>query len=445
MGGSAGGRGLVVSLLLLAWLCPTSSKCPNLCNQKGTCSPYGVCICNAGYQGADCSERMCPQGPAWSDMPTATDKAHALAECSNRGICNRLTGQCACQKGFGGSSCNRMDCPNSCNGNGKCYTMSELASRTLDSYGNSYTYTANWDAKMIRGCVCDPKFQQYDCSSKVCPDGDDPLTTGQVNQVQLLKCIASSGSFVLYFNGYPSTTIQSTASAAVLRAALLTIPLLTNVKVTFSAGATTVCSITVNVVQIEFIQQFGNNPPLKAMSDTVMLAAGGRVLVSADGATIWQDTNYVNYKSVIGTKESSVCAGRGLCSADGTCSCFSTNGDTYASSNGYGAAGTRGDCGFIYSGSTVATCPGQVQCSGHGLCSKTTRACSCQTGWEGGDCSLRSCPKGLAWFDYPTANDVAHVTYKTCSGAGVCDYRFVGAVLSYRFTAVSYLLSQCPL
>lgn len=42
--------------------------------------------------GADCSLRVCPYDVAWNDMPTATDTAHALAECSNRGNCNRLSG-----------------------------------------------------------------------------------------------------------------------------------------------------------------------------------------------------------------------------------------------------------------------------------------------------------------------------------------------------------------
>lgn len=53
------------------------------------------CTCDAEYQGADCSERICPFGHAWSDVATATDVAHAEAECSNRGICNRKNGNCS--------------------------------------------------------------------------------------------------------------------------------------------------------------------------------------------------------------------------------------------------------------------------------------------------------------------------------------------------------------
>ena len=48
----------------------------------------------------------------------------------------------------------------------------------------------------------------------------------------------------------------------------------------------------------------------------------------------------------VGTKEADPCAARGTCSStDGTCTCFNSNGDAYGSSNGYGDAGQRGDCG----------------------------------------------------------------------------------------------------
>ena len=215
--------------LLLLWLAlwqVARAGCPNLCNGHGECGPSGTCKCHAGYQGGDCSERICPFGPAWTDIPYATDKAHALAECSNRGLCDRSTGQCSCMSGFIGSSCNRMDCPNRCGGVGQCYTMDEFASRTTNPSGNSFTYDSNWDASMVKGCVCDVKYGRYDCSKKLCPTGDDPLTTGQANQVQLLVCIANAGSFTLLFKGYPSAQILSTATASQVRTALLAIPLL---------------------------------------------------------------------------------------------------------------------------------------------------------------------------------------------------------------------------
>ncbi|CAM9265573.1 unnamed protein product, partial [Heterosigma akashiwo] len=66
-------------------------QCANNCNNQGTCVDR-VCECYTGFQGADCSERTCPFGPAWADQATKTDTAHGSAECSNMGICDRTTG-----------------------------------------------------------------------------------------------------------------------------------------------------------------------------------------------------------------------------------------------------------------------------------------------------------------------------------------------------------------
>ena len=73
----------------------------------------------------------------------------------------------------------------------------------------------------------------------------------------------------------------------------------------------------------------------------------------------------------------------------GLCTCFDSNGDEYGSSDGYGHAGSRGDCGYAYlyehnnaavlrvyvcrwvvkpTLSIVSTCPGSTPCSGHGFC-----------------------------------------------------------------------------
>ena len=85
------------------------------------------CDCWAGWGGGDCSERMCPTGLAWSDEATATDTAHGVVECSNRGECDRVTGRCTCMNGFSGAACERNNCPRGCSGHGYCRSMSDYA------------------------------------------------------------------------------------------------------------------------------------------------------------------------------------------------------------------------------------------------------------------------------------------------------------------------------
>lgn len=77
----------------------------NECNGHGMCiSAEKACQCFDGWgsesdktmlrlggvslpQG-DCSYRVCPAGKAWVDVPTSATAAHALAECSNMGMCD---------------------------------------------------------------------------------------------------------------------------------------------------------------------------------------------------------------------------------------------------------------------------------------------------------------------------------------------------------------------
>lgn len=53
-----------------------------------------------------------------------------------------------------------------------------------------------------------------------CPTGDDPLTSGQENEVQLVKCVATSGTFVLVYNNLPSKQMYTTASEQDVKEAL---------------------------------------------------------------------------------------------------------------------------------------------------------------------------------------------------------------------------------
>ena len=119
-----------------------------------------------------------------------SDTAHYYAECSNKGLCDRVSGECECLPGYDGTACQRASCPSKstetttattqtelfvnqaisqsiansavfsgtssarvqedeCSGHGTCQTISEIAN--LDG---SNTYNL-WDKHSSMGCVCD--------------------------------------------------------------------------------------------------------------------------------------------------------------------------------------------------------------------------------------------------------------------------------------------------
>jgi len=218
----------VVALLLLSGLAAVSASCPNDCNGHGSCNVYSACDCYRNWMGADCSERVCYFGLAFVDTPAgdvntdglisgdtgirtrmsnaetyeiypwyagwggthysvragagtgaaagnlkaevatsggAGGEAHFYKECSNKGICNRQSGECECFPGFTGEGCTRTACPDDCSGHGTCTRMVD----------KSPAYRG-WDLYATQECSCDPGYFGPNCSLRKCPMGDDPVT-----------------------------------------------------------------------------------------------------------------------------------------------------------------------------------------------------------------------------------------------------------------------------
>jgi hypothetical protein len=59
------------------------------------------CLCDKGYRGLDCSKKECKSYP---DVMKGPGNGQGR-ECSGRGICNYITGQCLCFEGFTGIGC----------------------------------------------------------------------------------------------------------------------------------------------------------------------------------------------------------------------------------------------------------------------------------------------------------------------------------------------------
>ena len=268
-------RGCVLLSLTLAHLAQ-AEVCPRMCDGHGICDTANrKCICFDGYMGGDCSLLICPKAIAWVDEAVATDTAHEMMECSNRGICKRLAGisatGCECAEGFEGAACERMSCPSNCNGHGACQSMSYFASLKDPGEGTVYPYTAVWDSEKIYGCVCSEGYSGPDCSVRLCPTGDDPLTgtvadvAMQYNEQQLVTCKADGGTFTLAFRNAHTQPIAYDADVETLQAALEAIPSIFsdyNVATSVAFEGDVACAKNGNEITVQFLQNFGTNLPL---------------------------------------------------------------------------------------------------------------------------------------------------------------------------------------
>jgi hypothetical protein len=323
-----------------------------------------------------------------------------------------------------------------CSGHGRCLSLRRAASFVdYVQFFRSEVYDG-WDADAVHGCDCDEGWEGSSCSRRKCPFGDDPTTTGQVAEVQLMDCWCSGatcapGTFLrLSFRGRSSRAIPYSASASLLKAALEVgiilhvlntiasitivghllppqeIPGVDAVIVTINDDKTSICDvggaitrvirledylITIfykvspifasDFIQITFVLPQGEVPSLAAVPST-----GLSVAMRKKGEVSSIDPSV---PSVTGTKEYAECSNRGVCDrSTGTCSCFRG----YTSSDGAGGAGSRGDCGHFYLfGVDIPTdskyCPTAMNpdtgissvCSGRGVC--VSGSCVCNVGY----------------------------------------------------------------
>lgn len=435
---------LAVNLLLLSWTDNhrghhvEAITCDGTCSGHGACdAATGYCRCFAGYIGTSCKQMSCPEGIAWADYATETDVAHDMAECSNMGLCDRTTGVCKCATGFEGVACERMACP-SCT-NGRCVSMREAAAiQDNTNFFVATTYTV-WDADKIYGCQCDNGFFGYDCSLRECPKGDDPMTTTSiVNEVQQLSCLCNgcTGTFALTFRRRTTVNILPTATAATLKDALEKLDNIHGVTITISGGSATLCDADGATTSITFTHNPGDLPTLQLQNRlTGGTPAPVLTITSAPASGLYDAPS----PAVDGTREEVFCSNRGTCDHSlGVCSCSVG----FSSSNGAGAIGSLGDCGF----GTTAACPTTSRgvCDGQGTCSgPPSYTCTCAAPFTGFDCTQQTCPQGIAWFDGATGPDTAH-NLATCSNRGSCDRKTGRCICDSMFTGAACDVLKCP-
>ncbi len=92
-------------------------------------------------------------------------------------------------------------------------------------------------------------------------------------------------------------------------------------------------------------------------------------------------------------------------------------------------------------------CPNM--CGSGGICvamdgNSPSAVCRCFPGFYGLDCSLRLCPSGNAWADFPSANNVAHGAFTECSNMGLCDRNLGQCKCRSGFGGPACELLLCP-
>jgi len=209
---------MLATLAFLAVPAVKAASCDNACSGHGTCGQNGVCQCfdnwgvGLSHDSGDCSERICPFEFAWVDTPDKLGNHHKYAECANRGICDRETGECECFPGYEGKGCARTTCPNDCSGHGRCmeiqdmpfqitphqYATGDFLSQSAHTFASSYH---KWDAEKTRGCVCDPEYGDVDCSKRMCMHGNDimdqrdDLTDTRLFQTQFIQMVVNTANY----------------------------------------------------------------------------------------------------------------------------------------------------------------------------------------------------------------------------------------------------------
>ena len=396
------------------------------------------CVCDKGYTGFNCSEVECPWG---LDDSTQMDK-YGLPihnevmrfECAATGGTFRFT--------FRGETTRDIDYDAPI---GKLkYIIEELSTVKKISMsmsgstvcGSSYNSPVETTIQFeeIAGKLPPAKVTPH---SNLKLQASDPrlsmITRTLITCPKMWVGPDQLGGMYLKYDGETTRLLNFTDSVLSVESALRNLTSLrhnsdyghVNVTASTSTGGQTVCSLTSDTnTTIDLRSQFGNLHEIEVI-DSMML--GNKIS---------------NFTTVVPQATSKIlpCSGRGFCEeTTGTCECYFKNGiegssifHRYESSDGSlrsrTTKGTKGDCG--YTEVAPRKCPGGLisaddltsfrTCHNNGFCDNSTYTCKCSDGYRGGDCSLRSCPVGLSWFDQMKGDKYAHHSYQECSGQGKC-------------------------
>lgn len=262
-------------------------------------------------------------------------------------------------------------------------------------------------------------------------------------------CPLCTGSVYFTYKDSVSTPVDVTSSNAIseIRAAILSLTDLTlsgfgitkseHIGASESSGINTLCDDTASTTwTISLRSDYGNIPFLGILDGTIY---SGTSDVAAN----------VTFSSNAGSGELHECSNQGTCDrSTGTCKChdlFASGEIQYRaiSSDGNGNRGSRGDCGFVEVTNAVCQDVGRSGCNGHGFCHAIGANCVCDEGWAGLDCRSTTCPQGRAWFDEAISSTEAH-QLEECSNNGICDRSTGRCLCRDGFSGAACQYFDCP-
>lgn len=258
------------------------------------------------------------------------------------------------------------------------------------------------------------------------------------------QCVGScKGNIYFKYKDSISIAMDVTASAiGQLTTALNSLTDLINqfpdVSFEFSTSTPgTLCSSAHKAIfQIDLVSVYGNIPSFSILDSTL-------------ATSVIDVPLNLTLKSYHGNGVLAECSNQGVCNyVTGVCNCMEkwTGGDIEyrsVSSDGSGALGSRGDCGYLDITSNICPTIGSNTCNGHGFCSVINSPCLCYDGWYGYNCQYATCPFGRSWFDKAISTTEAH-QLSECSSMGTCN-RETGECLcrdGYSGSSCQYL--DCP-
>lgn len=360
------------------------ASCPNGCSGHGKCNRDQQCECykegiiinptgndgtlQSAWTGADCSRMRCPRGKSWvesDDRSAASASNHGQhcdhklgVECSEKGLCDRTTGQCKCFPGYSGAACQRTECPNSCSGHGICQSNVKFAQDATvkmqpylfhkDGLNAEFSYLVSydeaWDSGMHFGCKCDVGYRGPDCSLVECPSGDDPMEDENFCQWDL--AVTEFVDATWFFSQSSSNGIVNPQMLPLPNRFLLYVEDYVNVDVLHAksddfdaepfVNGKTACSNLHGAGQDAY-KTISVSPTASSVYPFYTDSEGKHYQLASANVTKLSLTADADYRSNVmnsyqrcvqhrhcgGSTSGEPCSGRGLCNyGDGTCKCF---------------------------------------------------------------------------------------------------------------------------